>query len=150
MGHRHKARRLALQFLYLIDSTGEGLETALERFKSAFGLDPKLAEFFMRLIKGVTDKMEDLDGIIESRSHNWRLARMSRVDRNILRLAVFEMTFSRDVPDKVAINEAIELAKDFGTEESGSFINGILDSIRHNGPAPKEPLSDANGNPKES
>lgn len=119
-----------MQFLFLVDSTGNDFKTALERFKSSFGLDPKLAEFFMRLIKGVTANLEDLDRMIESRSHNWRLARMAGVDRNILRLAVYEMTFCQDVPNKVAINEAIELAKDFGTDESGSFINGILDSIR--------------------
>ncbi len=146
MGYRHQARRLALQFLYLIDSTGEDRESALERFRSAFGLDPKLADFFLHLIRGVDCNREDLDRMIESRSHNWRLDRMARVDRNILRLAVYEMTFSKDVPDKVAINEAIELAKDFSTDESGAFINGILDSIRLNRPPQETLLPESRGN----
>ena len=146
MGYRHQARRLALQFLYLIDSTGEDLWTALDRFRSAFGLDPNLADFFLHLIKGVDSNREDLDRMIESRSHNWRLDRMARVDRNILRLAVFEMSHCRDVPDKVAINEAIELAKDFGTEESAAFINGILDSIRLHRSSREAPLPETGEN----
>ena len=143
MGQRHQARRLALQFLYQLDATGEELEPALERFRLAFGLDPKLADFFLRLIHGVAEHRDSLDEMIQSRSHNWRVARMAKVDRNILRLAVYELAFCKDVPDKVAINEAIELAKDFGTEESGSFINGVLDSIRlGRAPAAKGPEPD--------
>ena len=134
-----------MQFLFLIDSTGDDYDAALEKFRSAFGLDPKLSEFFLRLIKGVTENRKDLDGMIESRSHNWKLARMALVDRNILRLAAYEMTFSRDVPDKVVINEAIELAKDFGTDESGSFINGVLDSIRLAGSPRSESLPQPDG-----
>ena len=126
-----------MQFLYQLDSTGEEMEPALERFRSAFGLDPQLADFFLRLTKGVVDNMDRLDGLIQSRSHNWRLSRMAKVDRNILRLAVYEMAFCEEIPDKVAINEAIELAKDFGTDESGSFINGVLDSIRLDNPSPQ-------------
>ena len=143
MGHRHKARRLALQFLFQIDSRDEDLGVALERFEAAFGLDPKLSGFFLSLVKGVSDNLAELDRMIESRSHNWRLARMARVDRNILRLAVYELRFSQGVPDKVVINEAIELAKDFGTDESGSFINGVLDSVRSTVPAKNEAGTDS-------
>jgi N utilization substance protein B len=132
MGQRHQARKLVLQFLYQMDATGGELEPALERFRQAFGLDPKLADFFLRLVRGVVGQRDNLDEMIQSRSHNWKVARMAKVDRNILRLAVYELAFCEDVPDKVAINEAVELAKDFGTDESGSFINGVLDSIRLN------------------
>ena len=79
---------------------------------------------------GVVDRKNDLDGIIERYSNNWKMRRMACVDRNVLRLAVYEMLYCTDIPAKVAINEAIDIGKKFGSSESGAFINGILDSIR--------------------
>ncbi|MBW1712394.1 MAG: transcription antitermination factor NusB, partial [Deltaproteobacteria bacterium] len=129
MGQRHKARELAVQFLYQLDAGGEDLELALENFQRAFGLPSKSADFFLHLIRGVDQDRTTLDQLIQRHSHHWRLRRMSKVDLNILRLAAFELSSCPDIPAKVSINEAVELAKKFGTKESGSFINGILDAI---------------------
>lgn len=128
MGQRHRARELAVQFLFQLEATGMSLEQGLENFKAAFGLPKKPAAYFTRLITGVITGRDELDALIESKSHNWRMGRMTFVDRNILRLAIFEMINVDDVPIKVAINEAVELAKDFGSDESPKFINGVLDA----------------------
>jgi len=88
------------------------------------------ARFFHHLVNGVREHRHAIDTAIERFSSNWKLSRMSCVDRNILRIAVFELLFCADIPPKVSINEAIDVGKRFGTEESGAFINGILDSIR--------------------
>lgn len=105
-------------------------EQMLARFCELFPPTRQGAGFFYRLVHGVMDRREALDQLIESHSSNWKLSRMAGVDRNLLRIAVFEMLDCADIPAKVSINEAIELAKKFGTEDSGAFINGILDSIR--------------------
>ena len=133
LGPRRRARRMALQFLYQVDLTGEALEPALENFRAAFGLDPRTREFFLTRVRGVVAGKSDLDRIIQASSRNWKLERMAKVDRNILRLAVFELTSCPDVPARVAINEAVELAKDFGTDDSGPFVNGVLDAIKASG-----------------
>ncbi len=130
MGQRRKARELAVQFLYQVDTTGEELEAALDKFKQAFGLPKKPAQFFAQLVTGVIGERPALDEIIQRFSHNWQISRMSKVDRNILRLAVYEMIHLEDIPTKVSINEAVELGKSFGTDDSPAFINGILDAIR--------------------
>ncbi len=130
MGQRRKARELAVQFLYQIDTTGDELASAVEKFKSGFGLPEEGAAFFEQLVHGVVSRRSELDELIQRYSRNWRLERMSKVDRNILRLAVYEIVCLSDIPAKVSINEAIELGKRFGTEESSSFINGVLDAIR--------------------
>jgi N utilization substance protein B len=85
--------------------------------------------FFMTLIKGVIEKKQKIDPLIEQYSSNWKLSRMSCVDRNIIRIAVYEMLYCDDIPPKVSINEAVDIGKLFSTEESGAFINGILDGI---------------------
>lgn len=86
--------------------------------------------FFYRLVRGVACGRRDIDMLVERFSSNWKVSRMSCVDRNIMRIAVFEMLICKDIPFKVSINEAVDLGKKFGTEESGAFVNGILDSIR--------------------
>lgn len=130
MGQRRKARELAIQFLYQIETTGDDLESALENFKAAFGLPQKPAEFFARLVTGIQTHRDELDELIQRYSHNWQISRMSRVDRNILRLAAFEMLYLDDIPGKVSINEAVELGKAFGTDDSPAFLNGVLDALR--------------------
>jgi N utilization substance protein B len=97
---------------------------------TAFTEDNPAEPFFDRLVRGVQENRETIDTVIEQFSSNWKLSRMSCVDRNVLRIAVFELLFCADIPPKVSINEAIDVGKRFGTEESGAFINGILDSIR--------------------
>ncbi len=129
MGIRRKAREYAVQILYEMDLTGANAEEATDAFRCSFELPEKCYDFCADLIKGVQTYREELDGLIRRHSAHWRMDRMSRVDRNILRLAVFELLHREDIPPKVTINEAVELGKRFGTEESGSFINGILDAI---------------------
>lgn len=130
MGNRRKARELALQALFCLDINRDLSEAMLERFCEHFQPPAKVRGFFLRLAAGTIRLRPQIDRIIEEFSKNWKISRMSCVDRNILRLAVFEMLFCDDIPQKVSINEAIDIAKRFGTEESGAFINGILDSIR--------------------
>lgn len=130
MGNRRKARELALQALFCLDINREMSEAMLARFSEHFQPPGNVRGFFHRLAEGTIRLRPQIDRIIEEFSKNWKIGRMSCVDRNILRLAVFEMIFCHDIPQKVSINEAIDIAKLYGTEDSGAFINGILDSIR--------------------
>jgi N utilization substance protein B len=130
MGVRRKARERALQALFFADMCRYDAQEALELFCTHFKPAEPILSFFTQLTGGVVQHRGAIDKIIERFSKHWKLGRMSCVDRNILRLAVFEMLSCPDIPAKVSINEAIEIGKKFGTEDSGSFINGILDSIR--------------------
>jgi N utilization substance protein B len=130
MGIRRKARELALQALFCMDMTGDDSPEMLQRFCDNFEPSPKAKPFFLQLVNGVNGVRPMIDKLIERFSKNWRLSRMSCVDRNILRIAAFEILFCDDIPAKVSINEAVDIGKKFGTDESGSFINGLLDSIR--------------------
>lgn len=138
MGKRRRARELALQFLYQFDTLTESstedinIEEMLRLFWATkeTSLEDDVREFSDRLITGACDNIEGIDEIIDRYSEHWRLSRMSRIDRNILRMAIYELVYLRDIPPPVTINEAIELAKKYGTEESGGFVNGILDRIR--------------------
>ena len=131
MGNRRKSRELAMQALFYMDMNPNGSkETALERFCTNFTLSKKARPFFLKLVNGVLQTKSELDSIIEKFSDHWKIGRMACVDRNIIRIAVYELLYCRDIPSKVSINEAVDIGKKFGTEESGAFINGILDSIR--------------------
>jgi N utilization substance protein B len=131
MGNRRKSRELAMQALFYMDmNTNGSKETALERFCTNFTPSKKARPFFLKLVNGVLQTKHELDSIIENFSDHWKIGRMACVDRNIIRIAVFELLYCRDIPSKVSINEAVDIGKRFGTEESGAFINGILDSIR--------------------
>ena len=130
MGIRRKARELALQALFCMDMTSDTSEEMLQRFCDHYDPPAKARSFFLELIRGVNNSRALIDQLIERFSRNWRLSRMSCVDRNIMRIAVYEMLFCGDIPAKVSINEAIDIGKKYGTEESGAFINGILDSVR--------------------
>ncbi|HED00646.1 MAG TPA: transcription antitermination factor NusB [Proteobacteria bacterium] len=129
MGIRRKARESVLQILYEMDLTGLGAEKAMAAFCSSFKIPEQAHDFCLRLVTGVETHREQIDTLVNEHSEHWRLNRMSRVDRNILRLAAFELLYCDDIPPKVTINEAVELGKKFGTEDSGPFINGILDAI---------------------
>jgi N utilization substance protein B len=129
MGNRRKSRELALQALFFMDMSREEPSQALRSFLDAF-TPPRVARpFFLRLVTGVTSARAAIDQVLGTFSSHWKLGRMSGVDRNILRIAAFELFCCQDIPPKVTINEAIDIGKKFGTEESGAFINGILDSI---------------------
>ncbi len=130
MGNRRRARELAMQALYYIDMSHRNREEALSLFCRHFTPSKKVESFFIRLTAGVLRDGDVIDGIIEGRSEHWRVDRMACVDRNVIRIAVFEMMRHTDTPARVIINEAIDIGKKFGTDESGPFINGILDSVR--------------------
>ena len=139
MGNRRKARECALQLLYSLEFTelqGAALETWISTYWSTFTEETQdiqdIRAYMNRLVHGVKTNFDELDDLIQTASNNWKLERMALVDRNILRLAAFELTRMEDIPPKVSLNEAIEIGKRFGTEDSSSFINGILDKISSN------------------
>lgn len=119
-----------MQVLFSMDMNGMFSEEALADYCRCFPPAKRVLPFFTYLTNGVLRHREQIDSVVEQFSNNWKIRRMACVDRNILRLAVFELLYCADVPSKVAINEAIDIGKKFGTPESGSFINGIIDSIR--------------------
>ncbi len=126
---RSRCRELALQILYQADFTGHR-EGESVRFWRHFHQGSNVPSYLRKLVEGVAAHQEELDALIKQNSEHWRLERMVAVDRNILRLAVYELLYLPEIPAKVVINEAVELAKRFGTELSGSFVNGVLDHIR--------------------
>jgi N utilization substance protein B len=130
MGYRRKSRELALQALFCMDMNQDTSQEMLERFCAHFIPSPEVGPFFLILVEGVVREKEKIDRMIEKFSRNWKLDRMSCVDRNVMRIAVYEILFCEDIPPKVSINEAIDIGKKYGTEESGAFINGIVDSVR--------------------
>jgi N utilization substance protein B len=126
---RTRARERALQALYQIDVAAEGIDDALSRFWKSFEpVEREVMDLAEGLVRGVAQHRRAVDEAIEAVSTNWRLDRMAKVDRNVLRLAVFEL-LRTDVPVKVVINEAIELGKKYGSESSGAFVNGVLDKV---------------------
>lgn len=129
MGNRRKSRELAMQALFYMDMNRNDSNEFLERFCINFTPSKKARPFFLKLVKGVIQAKPEIDSVIETFSDNWKISRMACVDRNIMRIAVYELLYCQDIPSKVSINEAIDVGKKFGTEESGAFINGILDSI---------------------
>ena len=134
MGTRRKAREAALQVLYQIDTAGipaDGVEQAISAFFELYAEsdDHDAREFAELLVRGCAAQLEVIDAKIREVSKHWRLERMARVDRNVMRLAVHELMALPDVPRKVTLNEAVELAKRFGDENSASFVNGVLDRI---------------------
>lgn len=130
MGKRRKARELALQFLYQLDQTGID-DPALHEgeFWGRHPVDEDTRRFAEAVVRGTKQNQPKIDQLIAQCTEHWEIERMAVVDRNILRLAVYELLWHADVPPKVAINEAIEIAKKFGTAESSRFINGVLDRI---------------------
>jgi N utilization substance protein B len=119
-----------MQALFQIEMIQDDSTEAVELFCRHFRVSKSVRPFFLRLVEGVKEFQHEIDALIERFSENWKISRMSRVDRNVLRLAIYELLHCHDIPPKVSINEAIDIAKRFGTEDSGAFINGILDSVR--------------------
>jgi transcription antitermination protein NusB len=129
MTSRHRAREVVLQLLFQQESTDEAPSKILQLYRESFAEGPLPDQFCVDLFTKITTTLPEIDQTIIRASENWRIERMSRVDRNILRLAVYELVYNSDTPPKVVINEAVELAKRFGAEESPSFVNGVLDRI---------------------
>ena len=130
MGTRRQARELAMQALFYMDMQKDASEKMLEYFCDCFCTSKKSRPFFIKLVNGVLGTKGRIDALVEHYSQNWKINRMSCVDRNVMRIAVYEMLYCDDIPPKVSINEAVDIGKKFGTQESGAFINGIMDSIR--------------------
>jgi len=130
MGVRREGREAAIQFLYQRDLGGGAGVSDLEDFYAFRGLSPAARRFCEGLVSGVLTHSDEVDVALREHSQNYELERLSAVDRNILRLAIHEMLFCADIPPVVSINEAIDIAKKYGTEESGRFVNGVLDRIK--------------------
>lgn len=128
MGYRRKAREFALQMLYQYDIRQDS-EHLIEGFWESKDVPEAIKEFANRIVEGVIKNLPTIDGKIDQSAKNWSIDRMAVVDRNILRMAAYELLFIMDIPVKVTINEAIEIAKKYGEEDSSSFVNGILDRI---------------------
>ena len=130
VGKRRQARILAFQTLFELDTTGHAAGEVLARLLEETPLPSEAAEFSRRLVSGVLQQRSEIDRIISQAAPAWPLDQMARVDKSILRLAIFEILFNNDtVPAKAAINEAVELAKLFGSESSSKFVNGVLGTV---------------------
>jgi len=134
MRKRTRARELALQVLYQVDIRREDSKALLEDFwqqkiSSNEELTVSIKEFATSLVEGALKNLDSIDKVISSYAENWQLERMAVIDRNIMRMATFELLYVDDIPPKVSINEAVDLAKKYGDTESGKFVNGILDKI---------------------
>jgi transcription antitermination protein NusB len=128
-GTRHKARTIALQALYEIDSASRKADLVVERLLGDAGLTGENSEFARGLVAGTLGHLEDIDSNIRRFAPAWPVDQIAVVDRNILRLAIFEILFDNKVPVKVAVSEAVELAKSFGSEHSARFVNGVLGAV---------------------
>jgi N utilization substance protein B len=130
MGARTSGRQAALQMLFGIDGAEEAdADSTIRGFWREFTADPEGREYADDLVRGVVSRFSRVDDLIRLSSTNWRLERMARVDRNLLRMAAFELLEMQAVPRAVILDEAVELAKLFGSEDSGAFVNGVLDRI---------------------
>ena len=138
MPDRRRAREFAVQILYQIDVSGQGLEEALSLFHGERRIAPPTWLMTERLVRGARERLAEVDAAITGASQNWRLDRMPVVDRSVLRLAVFELLYEAETPAVAVINEAVDLAKQFGGEESGPFVNGLLDAVRKRAAGPPE------------
>jgi transcription antitermination protein NusB len=137
MGTRRQARECALQILYQLDGLAAWddarVEDAVAKFFDHFDAPEKARTIAVDLVKGVAAHKDEIDELVRRHSPRWRLERMALVDRNVLRIGAFELRFKKDVPTKVAIDEAIEVARRFGTDTSAAFVNGVLDGVAKDG-----------------
>ncbi len=129
MGARTSGRAAALQMLFALEMSGEPADTVIHRFWRELPGDAEGREYADQMLRGVAASLENTDEVIRLASTNWRLERMARVDRNVLRLGAWELANAMDTPRAVIIDEAVELAKRFGTTDSGAFVNGVLDRV---------------------
>lgn len=132
MRKRSQAREFTLQVLYQIDITHEDCDVALNGFWASQNeeVEPQVKDFAAHLVRGVVENFEPIDKKISEHATNWQLKRMAVVDRNIMRMSSFELMYCDDIPPKVSINEAVELAKKYSGIEAARFVNGVLDKIK--------------------
>lgn len=133
MGMRRRGRELALQMLYQHELAGNNIETIVSSFEELQQAPAATRDFAAALARGTLDRRDEIDARLAEQADNWRLDRMAAVDRNILRLAMYELLFAPDTPPAVVIDEAVEIAKRFGSERSSQFVNGVLDGFLHRG-----------------
>ncbi len=131
MRKRTVARETALKLLYEQDLRKESVDELLERHFEENKLDPEIKEFTELLVRGTLEKVSEIDTLLKKYADNWDLERMAVIDRNILRFATFELIYLPDIPAKVAINVAVNIAKKYSQEKAGKFVNGVLDKINH-------------------
>jgi transcription antitermination protein NusB len=129
MGARTSGREAALQMLFAVEASGESVETVIHEFWRELPGEAEGRPYADEIVHGVRARLEVLDERLRAASKNWRLERMTRVDRNLLRIGTWELVERAEVPRPVVIDEAVELAKRYGTEESGAFVNGVLDRV---------------------
>lgn len=129
MGARTTGREAALQMLFALEAGGGSPERVITHYWRLTPGDPEGRDYADQLVRGVGESLANVDDTIRKASVNWRLERMARVDRNVLRLGAWELLYGKDVPRAVILDEAVELAKRFGSEDSGAFVNGVLDRI---------------------
>ena len=132
MGRRRKARESTLQILFQLEFDNSQLEKTLNEHWKNKKVLKEIREYSSWLVKGIITHQEKIDNIIQSTSEHWRISRMALIDRNILRMAVFELLYEESIAPAVVINEAIEVAKKYSGEKASTFINGILDAVRKN------------------
>jgi N utilization substance protein B len=129
MGGRRLSREMALKALFQIDLVNTNMEEALEYTFKNGQLSDEVKEFSLILVKGVMSNLSDIDKVINHSANNWSLERITNIDRSILRIAIYEILYLKNIPKSVSINEAVELAKKYGTKSSFSFVNGVLGQI---------------------
>jgi N utilization substance protein B len=128
-GKRHQARELALRVLFQLETSDEDPDEVLNYHAAESGATADVTAFAAQLVRGVLANREKLDAVLAEASEHWKVEQMAKVDRTILRIAVYELTIERQVPPKAAINESIELAKTFSGDDAGRFVNGILGRV---------------------
>ena len=130
MGKRRRAREEALKIIYQYDLSREDIEEILQSYWSHNSLSGDIVSFADEIVKGTVEHMKEIDQTIEKHAENWSLERIGMVEKAVLRIAIYELIYRDDIPPKVSINEAIEIERKFGSEDSTSFINGILDKVK--------------------
>ncbi len=130
MGSRREAREWAVQLLFQMDYNPGDMDVAFNAFWAERDAKPKSRAFVEELVRGVNDHRAEIDAVIQKTAENWHLSRMAGVDRNVIRLAIYEMMYRAEIPAAVSINEAVEIVKSMGDVGSSRFVNGILDKVR--------------------
>lgn len=142
MGRRRKAREDSLRLLFQLEFNNTQLEDTLNQYWETRRTPNEIRDYSTWLVKGIHSHQKEIDRFIQSVSEHWRISRMALVDRNILRVAVFELLYEKNVAPAIVINEAIEIAKKYSGEEAATFVNGILDAVREKIEKTKESLKD--------
>jgi N utilization substance protein B len=130
MGRRRKARESALQILFQLEFNKPQIDKVVDQFWKEKKASEEIRDYSNWIVKGIVSHQDKIDNLIQSLSNHWRLSRMAHVDRNILRIAVFEFLYEKDTAPAVIINEAIEIAKKYSSDEAAAFVNGILDAVK--------------------